>query len=286
MLCPICNYKAKILYRISRSEAVFNILRCNSCGLEMQERPPDTLEALYTKEYYTGGAEYSYQDERSSIKFHNFVWQARLKKLARFVPPPADFLDVGCAFGGFVQAASDFGYHAQGLDISAYAADYARSQGLKVQQGSLEPGLLPPQSFDIVSLVEVIEHLPDPCAALQTLSEIVRPQGMVLVQTANFLGWQARWAGAKYHYYLPGHLFYYSTKNLRMLFANYGFGHFRFFRGVDFGLWPKLCKSRGQFSSAWDYLRWLKIGGYHCMSRVACGDFALSSSMVMYAFKL
>lgn len=275
-----------MLYPISRFEPAFNILRCSDCGLQMQENVPDKLESLYTKKYYSGEAKYSYQDERSSKKFHDFVWQARLKNIARFVSPPADFLDVGCAFGGFMQAANDFGYRAKGLDISAYAVDYAQSQGLQAQQGTLEPGALPSQSFDIVSLVEVIEHLAKPRAALQALSEILRPKGMVLVQTANFLGWQARWAGAQYHYYLPGHLFYYSTKNLRLLFKNYGFGHFRFFRGVDFGLWPKLRKSQGQFSSAWDYLRWLKIAGYHSMSRMAYKDFALGSSMVMYAFKL
>ena len=252
----------------------------------MQEELPNKVEKLYTKEYYSGEAKYSYQDERSSQKFHNFVWQARLKNIARFIPPPADFLDVGCAFGGFLQTANNFGYRTQGLDISAYAVKHAQSQGLKVQQGTLEAGAFPAQSFDIVTLVEVIEHLADPHRAMQALSEILRPKGMVLVQSANFLGWQARWAKAKYHYYLPGHLFYYSTRNLRLLFKNYGFGHFRFFRGVDFGLWPKLRKSQGQFSSAWDYLRWLKIAGYHYMSRIAYKDFALSSSMVMYAFKL
>ena len=74
--------------------------------------------------------------------------------------------------------------------------DYAQSQGLQAQQGTLEPGALPSQSFDIVSLVEVIEHLAKPRAALQALSEILRPKGMVLVQTANFLGWQAALGGS------------------------------------------------------------------------------------------
>ena len=286
MLCPVCNHKTRLLYRISHFKKSFNILICDACGLQMQEKYPKEAELFYTKEYYSGKAEYSYQDERSSIKFHNFVWQARLKKLARFLPPPADFLDIGCAFGGFVQAASNFGYRAQGLDLSGYAVDYARSQGLAVRQGELEPGLFPPQSVDIVSLVEVMEHIAEPRRAMEALSEIVRPKGVVLVQTANFLGWQARWAGKNYHYYLPGHLFYYSTKNLRMLFEEYGFGPIYFFRGVDFGLWPKLRKSQGQFSSMWDYLRWLKIAGYHSLSRIAYKDFALSSSMVMYAFKI
>ena len=292
MDCPLCKIPVQKLYHIKRFKPTFKIFRCSQCGLQMQDSKNSNIESikkiekLYTKDYYLGDANYHYQDERNSKKYQNFVWQARLKKIARFIPAPADFLDIGCAFGGFVEAANKFDYRGVGLDISPYAVASAKAQGLNVTKGYLKAGVFPKASFDIVTLVEVLEHLPNPRHVVQCLSDIVRPGGLVLIQTANFLAWQARLAKGNYHYYLPGHLFYYSTNNLRTLFEEYGFGKFIFFNGTDFGLFPKLCKSRGQFNSTWDYLQYFRIACYHYMSRLGYKDFALTSSMVMYAFRL
>ncbi len=286
MICPICTTETLPLYTIEKFSPPFQIRQCPNCGLQMQEKIPENSSKLYQAGYYTGQSQYSYIDERKSKNYDNYVWQARLQNIRRFIAPPADLLDIGCAFGGFIEAAQAFGYRSQGLDISNYAVDYAHSQGLKtIHQGSLETSNFPNQSFDIISLIEVMEHLPDPCKTLEALSRIIRPGGLVLLQTANFLGWQARLQKNKYHYYLPGHLFYYSTKNLRLLFRRYGFDDFHFFRGVDFGLIPKLRKSRKNFTSYKDYWKWLAIISYHSMSRLAYKDFALTSSMVMYALK-
>ena len=249
----------------------------------MQANPASNQEALYQEEYYTQKANYSYRDERKSWHFDNYVWQARLRNIARFIPAPANFLDVGCAFGGFVAAAQQAGYQAQGLDISEYAIAHAKKQGLPIQQGDLSNNTLADESFDVITMIEVLEHLPEPQKVLKHITRLLRPGGLALIQTANFLGWQARWAGKNYHYYLPGHLYYYSTNNLRQLFSDWGFGYFHFYHGVDFGLLPKLKKSRGNFHSMKDYLQWLRIAYYHNISRIAYKDFALSSSMVMYA---
>ena len=286
MHCPICHTQSKKLYNITHFDPSFQIDVCENCGLQMQNPTPKNTQKLYSKDYYSGKAEYSYQDERKSELASSYVWKARLKNIIRYKKPPASFLDVGCAFGGLVKTAQSLGYQAQGIDISPYACQYAKAQGLKVDQGSLEKNNIAANSFDVVTLVEVWEHLSNLHQAMQSLQKITKPKAMILVQTANFLGWQARLAKDKYHYYLPGHLFYYSTKNLRLLFSYYGFGNFIFFRGVDFGLLPKLQKSAKSFQNILDYKSWLRIAFYHYLSRIAYKDFAISSSMVMYAFKL
>ncbi len=289
MQCPICIQKTEDLYTIERFSPPLHIVKCPSCGLQMQKQSgQEDHNKFYNKGYYTGEADYNYQDERNNQRGHEFVWRARLKNIARFIEPPASFLDVGCAFGGFVDAASRFGYRAFGLDVSSYAVEHAKSQKRDVRIGKLEGDVLPfpKRSFDVITLVEVMEHLADPCMVAKALSQIIRPKGLLVIQTANFLGWQARFAKQKYHYYLPGHLFYYSTKNLRWLLSRYGFGNFHFFRGVDFGLFAKLQKSQTQFRSIRDYIKWAKIAGYHALGRLAWKDFSFSSSMVMYAFQL
>ena len=283
--CPVCGGKPAPLFTIDRFEAPFDILRCPDCGLQMQSVLPADPDGFYDEGYYTGRAEYTYKDERDRLPFERHVWNARLKNIAKFVAPPADFLDVGCAFGGFVQAAEDFGFRGKGLDVSQFASETGRARGLDLRTGALEPGVFPENSCDVVTMIEVFEHLADPRTACRALSEIIRPGGLCVIQTANFDGRQARQAGADYHYFLPGHLFYYSARNLQRLLEQFGFSTFHVYRPVDFGLLPKLLKSRGDFRSWRDYLRWIRIARYHWMGKIAHGDFALTSSMVLYAIR-
>ena len=236
----------------------------------------------YGEDYYTGRAEYSYRDERSQADFDAHVWRARLKNIARFVPPPARLLDVGCAFGGLVQTARKMGYEASGLDVSRYAVDDARSRGLDVYQGELGADPFCEHQFDVITLIEVMEHLTDPRRAAARLKSLLRPGGLLVIQTANFRGRQAQKEKSMYHYYLPGHYFYYSHTNLAGLFADYGLRVLRVYRPTDFGLLPKLRKSRGSFRGIRDYARWLRIARYHWMSHLHWGDFSWTSSMVVY----
>ena len=278
--CPVCQSDFEKLYTIERFARPLSILYCPACGLQRQETfPPE--EELYTEDYYQGRSEYSYRDERTTEKYDRFVWRARLKTIQRYRPPPARLLDVGCAFGGFLGEAREAGYEVQGLDVSPYAAKSARERGLPVLQGSFGPGIFAPASFDVISLVEVVEHLADPLSFARSLFEYLRPGGLALIQTANFLGQQARRAGREYHYYLPGHLFYYSSRNLQQLLRGAGFDRFVLYRPVDFGLWPKLRKAAGNSG----YRSWRRITMYHLKSKLAFRDFALTSSMVLYAFK-
>ncbi len=284
-ICPVCGGRFKFLYTIERLNPPLQIVVCPGCGLQRQNDIPSDPAHLYDENYYTGDTGYTYRDERKKIEFDNYVWKARLNKIAEFVPPPADFLDIGCAFGGFLQAAGDAGYRAQGLDISQYAVDECRKRGLDVRKGQIAPGVFKNSSLDVVTMVEVFEHLTDPESAMTALRDIIRPGGLLLIQTANFSGLQAAFAGADYNYYLAGHFYYYSTVNLRLLFKKFGFSRIHFYRGVDFGLLPKLQKSRGDFQSWKDYLRWFRIAWYHMKSKIALGDFALTSSMTAYAFR-
>lgn len=283
--CLCCGHPRHVLYEIDRFERTFTILGCANCGFQSQANPPEDPDEYYNQSYYEGSADFSYRDERERTRFDRYVHNARLSNIARFVRPPADLLDVGCAFGGLVAAAADFGFRARGLDVSAFAVQQGRAAGLDLLRGDLQSVDLPAASVDVITMIEVIEHLADPHAVFAALARLIRPGGLAVIQTANFLGRQAVGAGADYHYYLPGHLHYYSTRTLRSFLKAHGFAKVRFFRPVDFGLLPKLLKSRGDFRRPWDYLRWLRIAGYHLRGRIAWGDFALTSSMTAYAFR-
>jgi SAM-dependent methyltransferase len=80
------------------------------------------------------------------------------------------------------------------------------------------------ETFDAVTLWDVLEHLPDPHAALAELSRVLRPGGRILLTTGDVGSLAARLSGARWHLYsLPEHLFFYSRRSLRLLLETHGF---------------------------------------------------------------
>jgi len=244
-----------------------------------------TVRSLYDEDYYRGTAEYSYIDERDSERYARHVWDARLGVIGRYAAG-GNFLDVGAAFGGFMNAASTR-YSTYGIEPSEYSGNEARKRfgGDRVHVGTLENHPFESGFFSAITMIEVIEHLADPAGAVRECFRLLRDGGVLVVQTANMAGLQARSQGERYAYFMPGHLSYFTRRNLTGLLADSGFSRIDAYLPVEFGLLPKLLKSRSAFTSIADYRRWLRIAWYHYTSKLRFGDFALTSSMVLYAVK-
>ena len=286
--CPLCGCPRIVdeRYQITRYAVRFGVGLCRGCGFMFMNPPlsDGSIAALYGEEYYAGCADYRYHDERKSEPFSRFVWDARIRKIRRFVPG-GNFLDVGCSFGGFLRSASKH-FTPHGIEISVYAGRYAReSTGGSVHIGTLDDHPFPPGHFDVITLIEVLEHIKEPAAAIATCHDLLRKGGLLVIQTANMEGLQARIGGPDYAYFMPGHLSYFSRRNLTGILVKKGFSGVRTFHPVEFGLLPKLRKSRGSFRRPADYLAWIRISLYHLMSLIHWGNFAATSSMVVYARK-
>jgi len=96
------------------------------------------------------------------------------------------FLDIGCGRGEVVWAARERGWDAEGCDLSEDFVRYAREvNGVNAHAATLEQMNYPEASFDVVTLVEVIEHLYDPAETVRELRRVVRPGGLVYISTPN-----------------------------------------------------------------------------------------------------
>lgn len=302
--CPLdkkCEWE--FFYYSQFSDFNLPIFKCKKC--ELQALSPDAREQpeeLYNESYYLGkakeqtsakdGKEYFiYKDERKFEKFERFVWHARINSIKRFLYNHSpimpenplssgnlNFLDIGSSFGGFLQTAKEAGFNAYGIEIAKYAAEYAKKRGLAIFNGDLLNAKYKNQFFHVITLIEVIEHLANPDKVFNKLSELLGSGGLLVIQTANFSGWQAIKEKENYHYYLPGHFYYYNAELLLKILQKRGFSKFKIHYGVDFGLLPKLLKSRGNF-------KWFKITWYHFKSRLFYKNRPLTSSMVLYAIK-
>ena len=232
----------------------------------------------------TGENPYSYIDERKLKDHSGYVWSARIKSIRRY-SPEGNFLDIGASFGGFlVQAMKYFRLYA--IEISPYAGNYLKKiDGMHVHIGTLYDHPFPSGTFSVITMIEVIEHLPDPVFALRECHRLLNASGLLVIQTANMAGLQARLLKDRYAYFMPGHVSYFSKKNLIRALGEAGFSKIRVFHPVDFGLLPKLRKSRHSFQSPWDYRKWLRIIFYHLAGKINIASFSATSSMVIYAVK-
>ena len=131
----------------------------------------------------------------------------------------------GCATGQFLQAMQEYGWQVMGVELSAFAAIYAREVvGLDVKIGTLEEVALIGGSFDVVTLWDVFEHVLDPKATLTEIGRLLKPRGLVVIHTPNPTCLEARLFGANWiGWERPRHLHLYSPDVLRRYLQATGF---------------------------------------------------------------
>lgn len=148
------------------------MLRCQGCGL------------LYTPDYEGSGAgAIKAPVVQSRLKFH----QVLLERLER-LHPPGRLLDVGCGSGAFLELARERGWNVAGVEPYAASASLAREKKLDVFEGTLDRAPFPKDSFDVVTLWDVLDIVPDPVAVLKQSLEFLREGGTlrVRVRSARF----------------------------------------------------------------------------------------------------
>lgn len=188
MKCNLCNSeKIEELY----SFKTHKIMRCKNCNLMFTDQ--DSIKAkkeeLYDDKYFTevhpqffGDCSYDYENKKSKKvdKFRKGI------KLIEKYSSKGKILDLGCATGVFLDIAKKRGWNSKGVDISKYAAEYAKKNfNLDVKQGELEKIKFPAKSFDVVTMWDFIEHVPDPKSILDETNRILKPKGIILVLTTN-----------------------------------------------------------------------------------------------------
>lgn len=136
-------------------------------------------------------------------------------------------LDVGCSSGAVVWIAQNMGLHAEGVEPTEKPAANARARGLQVHQGLLHEVKFPDDSFDVITLFEVIEHLDKPANLLKECRRILRPGGILVIGTGNTSSWTRKIRGNTWDFFdmrqHGGHINFFSYKSIAVLAAATGF---------------------------------------------------------------
>ncbi len=134
------------------------------------------------------------------------------------------FLDIGCGEGFFLFNVSQAGYAGKGIEISQDAAAYARKEfGLDVEATPFEEQRFPENHFDIITLWQVLEHVPYPLMVLKEVHRILKPGGLLATSTPNIEGILAKIFRRRWWNIRRLHINQFTTKTLTDMLNRAGF---------------------------------------------------------------
>jgi len=171
--------------------------------------------------------------------------------------PPGSLLDIGAGRGRFVAHARAAGWDAAGIEPSLRGVEGARARGVELRRGTIGDAEVAPGSLDAATLWHVLEHVDEPCRALERVAGWLRPGGALLVGVPNLASVQARAGGPRwYHLDVPRHRTHFTVAGLHALLRSHDLEpvatHHVLAEHNPFGLWQSLV-SRVTRTPSWLY---------------------------------
>jgi 2-polyprenyl-3-methyl-5-hydroxy-6-metoxy-1,4-benzoquinol methylase len=191
-------------------------------------RPPfEELAKQYGDEYFhcaepTFGGYEDYEADREDIED---TFRRRLSLLRPWLTSSRPtLLDAGCATGLFLEVARAGGWDVEGMDISEFALARARERGFRVRQGTLPDPVMRSESYDVITLWDVIEHVPDPAAVVRECHRLLKPGGVLAMSTPDAGSLPARllrgkWLGFRS---IDEHLYFFSRASMTAMLNRAG----------------------------------------------------------------
>ena len=237
MSCPVCLNPATSPsltggdFLFGATSRTFQLSACSACDCLFIDPPPTSqeIEGFYPAEYWWNaspgalkGLEAVYR--RIALRDHIAFISAAARR-AESGAQPVRLLDVGCGSGTLLGLMKQRGFEVMGVDFSSEAARIAGAQnGVNVVVGSLKDAGFAAESFDVVTLFHVLEHVTNPRDVLMEARRILKPNGRLVLQVPNIQSWQFRLFGAKwYGLDIPRHVIDYSKQSVCRLLNESGF---------------------------------------------------------------
>ncbi len=200
----------------------FAIRKCNKCGLLFNSpRLNDKeLSNLYNRNYYFFNRDDSVEFQRISNLYLRTVALIQDKTVERRV------VEIGSAKGYLLALLKHLGWSVQGIEISTEASEYALSRfGVPTFTGTIEDysNSNHKDGFPVVLAIDVIEHVPNPIEFLNSVDNILRSKGVLIIDTPNGKSQNIEHLNSKWKGFNPFHINYFSSQNLQSLLTNMGY---------------------------------------------------------------
>ncbi len=257
--CPLCGedrYK-----EIYKERGVLGIVQCLHCSLiyvNPRLKDPDKV--------YWGDADRYFKEARlifeGKAKHHRDPNYLQDLKLIYKYKPSGNFLDVGTNMGFFLRNARGQQWCLYGVEPSPTLSELARKYfGLNVKTAFLEEAAFKNNFFDIVSMTDVFEHIPEPGKIMNECRRILKSDGILFIKVPNssfnlFKFYAAKMTGRLRNYDLFDsyeHVVHYSDKTLRNMLKKYGFKVIKMSIGrpIQLPVWHNYVGYYYQYPSPW-----------------------------------
>jgi 2-polyprenyl-3-methyl-5-hydroxy-6-metoxy-1,4-benzoquinol methylase len=231
--CPLCRSEDIFLFKKgtfdpadlgvenfkitdSRYGSLWTFYRCKSCGFVFFNPyiPSGDIVEFYSQ---LEDKEYSAEAEGRAKNFKTILH--RLETLN----PGKTLLDIGAASGIFLDLADRCGYRIEGIEPSAFLVqEAARLFGLKLHNGTVEE-FNPGKRYAVVTLLDIIEHLVDPDAFMDSVDNLIEDNGLLVIVTPDVDSLAARLMGKRWWHYRIAHINFFNLKALRRLLDKHNF---------------------------------------------------------------
>jgi 2-polyprenyl-3-methyl-5-hydroxy-6-metoxy-1,4-benzoquinol methylase len=227
--CPICQSDKSRLFKKgtfdpeslntdhfkitdSNYGSLWTFFKCDNCGFVFSNPYIPEREIL---NFYSELEDHEYSSEADG-RAKNF--EQIIKRLNTLQTPGKTLLDIGAASGIFLNLAKENGYQATGIEPSDYLVKEAhRLYGLDIIKGTIDD-LSPGNTYSIITLLDIIEHLVEPDEFFQKLDPFIEKNGIVVIVTPDIKSITSRLTGKHWWHYRIAHVnFFNSTSILQLL---------------------------------------------------------------------
>jgi len=225
--CPVCKSRAKYFF----SKKQYHIYQCLDCKLGFLHPMPtwEEVRAVYTSSYYNSSeSDYGYHVSYALLeKGLKRQYLTLLKAIKKIFPEikPSSILDVGCAYGYFLDVAAQMWAPQKlvGTDLNPGVKQIIEQKGYSFICSPVEELTLNIDSlFDLIFLGDCFEHFYNPFKVMEEIRSLLSPKGIVVLTTVNFNSFLPLFFRQKWRLMTPPeHLFFWTPESIKILFSQY-----------------------------------------------------------------
>jgi len=181
--CLICG--AKNYSKLYSERGNLGIVKCNDCDLIYTNPRAKDAESNYfgDAEVFFNEARLIFKGKKTHHRDKNYEYELRVIKKFK---PKGKFLDIGTNMGFFLRKAKEFGYDVQGVEPSPSLSKIASEQfNLNIKNSFFEQAGFPPKYFDVITMIDVFEHVTNPIELLKNAFSVLSDDGILCIKVPN-----------------------------------------------------------------------------------------------------